>query len=207
LHALTTYELRDYRRQLEQAITYFDQQQPVPPVRAVIRARLDAVTAEQDDRARIAVPDTGRPPDVSTLTPGELERTRRDLAAALALARPGSPARAPIGTHLAAIDAELATRACQRSPLPPPGPDVEEVRGQLEHTRHLRMALDRLQERLPAAYACDGLESELWALREKIDTAELAQLRAVGDGAEGDGGLVVDGDEQGGVGADQGGVL
>jgi hypothetical protein len=69
------------------------------------------------------------------------------------------------------------------------------------------MALDRLQERLPAAYACDGLESELWALREKIDTAELAQLRAVGDGAEGDGGLVVDGDEQGGVGADQGGVL
>ncbi len=54
LHALTTYELRDYRRQLEQAITFFGRQQPVPPVRAVMRARLNAVTAEQDDRARIA---------------------------------------------------------------------------------------------------------------------------------------------------------
>jgi hypothetical protein len=54
LHALTTYELRDYRRQLEHAITFFDQQRPVPPVRAVMQARLDAVTAEQDDRARIA---------------------------------------------------------------------------------------------------------------------------------------------------------
>jgi hypothetical protein len=42
------------------------------------------------------------------------------------------------------------------------------------------MALDLLQERLPPTYACDGLESELWALREKIDAAELAQLRAVG---------------------------
>ena len=54
LHALTTYELRDYRRQLEHAITFFDQQRPVPPVRAVMQARLDAVTAEQDDRVRIA---------------------------------------------------------------------------------------------------------------------------------------------------------
>jgi hypothetical protein len=53
-HALTTYELTGYRRELEKAITFFDQQQPVPPVRAVMRARLDAVTAEQDDRARIA---------------------------------------------------------------------------------------------------------------------------------------------------------
>jgi hypothetical protein len=42
------------------------------------------------------------------------------------------------------------------------------------------MALDLLEERLPAAYACDGLESELWALREKIDAAELTQLRALG---------------------------
>jgi hypothetical protein len=54
LHALTTFELTDYRRQLEDAITFFDQQRPVPPVRAVMQGRLDAVTAEQDDRARIA---------------------------------------------------------------------------------------------------------------------------------------------------------
>jgi hypothetical protein len=140
------------------------------------------------------VPDTGRPPDVSTLTPGELERTRRDLAAALALARPGSPVCLPVGTYLAAIDAELASPTGQReapAPSPPdggghmPGPhsrlDIEKVRTPLEDTRHLRMALDLLEERLPPAYACDGLESELWALREKIDAAELAQLRTIGD--------------------------
>jgi hypothetical protein len=152
------------------------------------------------------VPDTGRPPDLSTLTPSELERTRRDLAAALALARPGAPARQPISTHLAAIDAELATRTSQHhaepgrqpnAPGPSPdggrhmpgppassspgtGPDIEEVRGLLEGTRYLRMALDLLQERLPPAYACDGLESELWALREKIDAAEFNQLRILG---------------------------
>ena len=54
---------------------------------------------------------TGRPPDVSALTPGELERTRRELATALALARPGSPAQVPIQAYLDAIDAELARRA------------------------------------------------------------------------------------------------
>ena len=57
------------------------------------------------------MPDPARPPDVSTLTPGELERTRRELAAALALTRPGSPAQVPIRTYLDAIDAELARRA------------------------------------------------------------------------------------------------
>jgi hypothetical protein len=60
------------------------------------------------------------------------------------------------------------------------GPDIEEIRGPLEHTRHLRIALDLLQERLPPVYACDGLEAELWALREKLDAAELTQLRTLG---------------------------
>jgi hypothetical protein len=136
------------------------------------------------------VPDTGRLPDLASLTPGELQRTRRDLAARVS--QHGQlPAAAP-GTGA--------------------GPDIEEVRGPLEHTMHLRMAVDLLQERLTTAYTCDGLESELWALREKIDAAELTQLRAlgcreylinrsrdagpaVGDGPQSDGGLVVDGDE------------
>jgi hypothetical protein len=61
------------------------------------------------------VPDPTRPPDVSTLTSGELERTRRELAAALALARPSSPAHALIGAHLAAINAELTGRASQQA--------------------------------------------------------------------------------------------
>jgi hypothetical protein len=30
---LTTYELRDYRRELEQATAFFDRQDPVPPAR------------------------------------------------------------------------------------------------------------------------------------------------------------------------------
>jgi hypothetical protein len=54
LPELTTYELRDYRRDLEKAIAFFDQQRPVPPARATLQARLDAVLAEQEDRARIA---------------------------------------------------------------------------------------------------------------------------------------------------------
>lgn len=52
-----------------------------------------------------------RPRDVSRLTAGELERARRELAASLALARPGSPARVPILAHMSAIDAELDQRA------------------------------------------------------------------------------------------------
>jgi len=51
LHALTTYELRDWRHELECAI------KGIPadaPSRADLQASLDEVLAEQDDRARIA---------------------------------------------------------------------------------------------------------------------------------------------------------
>ena len=51
LPALTSYELRDYRRLLERAIQSLS---PGAPVQAALRAKLDAVLAEQDDRARIA---------------------------------------------------------------------------------------------------------------------------------------------------------
>jgi hypothetical protein len=54
LPALTTFELRDYRRQLEGAITFFSKQDPVPPARDQLQAKLDAVLAEQDSRARLA---------------------------------------------------------------------------------------------------------------------------------------------------------
>jgi hypothetical protein len=54
LHQLTTFELRDYRRQLESAVVFFDRQVPVPPARNRLQARLDDVIAEQDERARIA---------------------------------------------------------------------------------------------------------------------------------------------------------
>ena len=54
VHALTTSELAYYRRRLENALAYFEKQDPVPPARADLQAALDAVIAEQDDRARIA---------------------------------------------------------------------------------------------------------------------------------------------------------
>jgi hypothetical protein len=54
LYALTTFELRDYRHQLEGAIAFLDGQDPAPPARAVLQARLDAVQAEQAERAGLA---------------------------------------------------------------------------------------------------------------------------------------------------------
>ena len=42
--------------------------------------------------------------DVTALTGRELEQARRDLAASLALARPGSPASVPILAQMKAID-------------------------------------------------------------------------------------------------------
>jgi hypothetical protein len=54
LTQLTTYELRDYRRELERAIAFFDAKDPVPPARARLQARLDAVIAEQEERKKIA---------------------------------------------------------------------------------------------------------------------------------------------------------
>ena len=66
-------------------------------------------------------PDPGRSHDVSGLTDAELERTRRELQASLALARPGSAASVPILAHLSAIDTELAGRSagCGASGKPP----------------------------------------------------------------------------------------
>lgn len=55
--------------------------------------------------------------DVAALTAAELEAARRELAASLALARPGSPVRVPIQARMAAIDAELAERAAVLSGL------------------------------------------------------------------------------------------
>jgi hypothetical protein len=54
LPAMTTYELRDYRRDLETAIAFFDRQTPVPPDRDQLQATLDDVIAEQDDRTRLS---------------------------------------------------------------------------------------------------------------------------------------------------------
>jgi hypothetical protein len=51
LHALTTYELRDHRCELERAIKGIG---PDAPVQAALHRALDAVIAEQEDRARPA---------------------------------------------------------------------------------------------------------------------------------------------------------
>ena len=63
-----------------------------------------------------SVPDASRSHDVSGLTDSELERTRRDLQASLALARPGSATTVPILAHLTAVDTELAGRSADCGP-------------------------------------------------------------------------------------------
>jgi hypothetical protein len=54
LAAMTTFELRDYRRQLETAIAYYARMDSVPQACGELQARLDDVIAEQDDRTRLA---------------------------------------------------------------------------------------------------------------------------------------------------------
>jgi hypothetical protein len=54
LHALATFELADYRRQLETALASCDAADPAPSARDDRQARLHAVLAEQDSRRRLA---------------------------------------------------------------------------------------------------------------------------------------------------------
>jgi hypothetical protein len=54
--------------------------------------------------------------DVTTLTIAELGEARRELFVSLALARPGSPVRAPILARISAIDAEQAVRSTPATP-------------------------------------------------------------------------------------------
>jgi hypothetical protein len=54
LGQMTTSELAGYRRELENAIAFFDRKTPVPAARERLQAKLDDVLAEQDDRRRIA---------------------------------------------------------------------------------------------------------------------------------------------------------
>jgi hypothetical protein len=54
MHALTTYELRDHRRELERAIAFYDKHHPAAPVLASLRTRLDDVLAEEESRKRLA---------------------------------------------------------------------------------------------------------------------------------------------------------
>jgi hypothetical protein len=104
LYALTTYELKDRRRELERAIKGIAAD---APVQADLRRALDAVTAEQEDRKRVAM---SREPDVGHMAAADLERARRELAASLALARPGALSAGSTAVQLSAIEAELAAR-------------------------------------------------------------------------------------------------
>lgn len=53
LAQMTTYELREYARQLSSAIAFFDKRDPVPPARDRLQAKLDAVLTERAERAKI----------------------------------------------------------------------------------------------------------------------------------------------------------
>ena len=70
--------------------------------------------AEEETMQGPPVPDTGRNHNVSGLTDAELELTRRDLKASLALAHPGSTACVLMLAHLRAVESELAQRSVGR---------------------------------------------------------------------------------------------
>jgi hypothetical protein len=102
-------ELDLYRNQLARCLKALGTN---APIRADIQREFNAVRTEQAVRAHASEP--GRLPDVSGLTADELDRIWRELQASLALARPGSPIRAPILAHLGAIEAELSGRAAHQ---------------------------------------------------------------------------------------------
>ena len=54
VHAMTTYELRDYRRRLERAVASYAENHPTAPNLPSLRDALDRVAAEQAQRATIA---------------------------------------------------------------------------------------------------------------------------------------------------------
>ena len=106
---LSPRELDLYGNQLERCLKALS---TGAPIRADVQRELAAVHAVRRSRSQAGQSQQHcRPRDVSGLTTSELERTRRELAANLALVRPDSPARAPILAHISAIDTELARRA------------------------------------------------------------------------------------------------
>lgn len=106
---LTTAELDRYANQLARCLKALGID---APIRIYVQDELATVRAEQHDRAHADQPqDPSRHYDAAGMTVSQLQRTRRELAASLALSRPGSPARAPIQAQIAAIDAELAATA------------------------------------------------------------------------------------------------
>src|SRR5712691_7641452 len=105
---LTTRELDLYGSQLARCLKALGTD---APIRADVQRELATVRAERQSRAGAGEPHhPGRPRDVSGLAASELQRTRRELAANLALVRPDSPARVPILAHISAINTELAGR-------------------------------------------------------------------------------------------------
>ena len=102
---LSAEELDRYASQLARCLNALD---TGAPVRAEAQRELATVRAEQDRRAGPRGPaDPGRHCGANGLTAGQPERTRRELAASLALSWPDSPARVRILAHLSATDAEL----------------------------------------------------------------------------------------------------
>lgn len=103
VHALTSGELTEYRRQLEHAIKGID---PAAPVQALLHRNLEGVLAEQDSRAALSA------------TGGQTAPVPAGPAStAVRSARPPAPATSdePATRHLAAIADRLTADgiACQ----------------------------------------------------------------------------------------------
>jgi len=71
LPALTTYELADYRRELERAIAFFDRQAPVPPARAGCKPGLMTWLPSRTTVRDWPMPDQGCPQEAIDAKPAE----------------------------------------------------------------------------------------------------------------------------------------
>jgi hypothetical protein len=59
--------------------------------------------------------------------------------------------------------------------------DMEELHTELKDTRIIRLALDSLEEHLPAGLASDSLTAEFVGLRERLAEMEQKALRKIGN--------------------------
>jgi hypothetical protein len=88
--------------------------------------------------------------DAAGLTDAELDRARRELAASLALARPDSPIRVPVLSHMSAIDTELTCRGIRMCSCGLATDDAAMMDGHLfEYPVHEERDLGRYPSRWP----------------------------------------------------------
>ena len=108
LAAMTTYELRDYRCDLETAIAFFDRQTPVP--RPVTGSRPSSMTSSP---SKTTAPGSPPMPDDHPSPVGQLDLYGNQLTRCLKALGTDAPIRADVQRELATVRTEQDHRARQ----------------------------------------------------------------------------------------------